>query len=123
MIEAWAQWQYRMDTICTPGTQGETSCERLGRMEKISDAEWVIMARDAFLAQIEYGWGAVRIEKGPWCGAWYVGCMNEIDYGEWVAHAGNRYPDPVAALSAAYRWKKASRKSSDIPDAGIHRHR
>lgn len=71
-----------------------------------TNAEFIALARNAFAAQMEYGWTSVRVEKGPWAGAWYVGCMEPEDFSLFMADHQNRFPDPVTALATAYRWKK-----------------
>jgi hypothetical protein len=46
-----------------------------GMMDMMDDQKFCAAARNAFAAQMEYGWTARRITGGPWAGAWRVDDM------------------------------------------------
>ena len=77
-------------------------CSHEGRQ---ADASFFATARNAFAAQMEYGWIAVLINQGIHRGCWRVVTVHEDD-AKMMLISGNTFPDPFTALAAAYERKK-----------------
>lgn len=71
-----------------------------------ANTEFAAAARNAFAGQMEYGWHADFVTKGPWAGAWRVVFLDLDDATAFSGYILNRFPDPVTALATAYEWKK-----------------